>query len=288
MKNLKVYNVAGVLVLAAYALASALLAPPDLGPWRGLVVGEIYLVASWFLCGLYLSDVIHLGIAHRSLDYKVWFLQAVTVLNNTVGIYVNPHTWVNRHRLHHKYSDHDGDPNKLAADGLWRTFYLCIFPYRTTQDVANDAILKTWPMRLVSQPYSAAVGFVISYGLIGMVVGSWAFGLVLWVGVRVFAAWVNMVQNYWAHDRRYGFRRYDDLDDQAMNIGHWFPVTATFSACWQNNHHRYPQLLRLSHTDSEYDFGLITIRRLKALGLVKATATGATLPTNVPLRDLGF
>ena len=26
-------------------------------------------------------------------------------------------------------------------------------------------------------------------------------------------------------------------DDNAMNIGDWLPVMATFSACWQNNHH---------------------------------------------------
>jgi stearoyl-CoA desaturase (delta-9 desaturase) len=274
-KHLTIYNVTGAAVLVAYALAAALLAPAEMGPWRGLVIGEIYLILSWFLCGLYLADVIHLGIAHRSLDYKTWFLQGVTLLNNTVGLYVNPVTWVNRHRLHHKYSDHEGDPNKLAKDGLWRTLWLCVFPYPTKQNVAHDAILKTWPIRLVSQPYSAAVGFLISYSLISLIVGDWVYGAVLWFGVRVFALWVNMVQNYWAHDRRYGFRRYDDLDDHAMNISHRFPVTATFSACWQNNHHRYPQLERLSHTDDEYDFGFITVGWMKAMGLVKATETGA-------------
>ena len=40
-----------------------------------------------------------------------------------------------------------------------------------------------------------------------------------------------------------------------MNIGEWLPVTATFSACLQNNHHHSPGLLRLSHEESEYDFG---------------------------------
>jgi fatty-acid desaturase len=96
------------------------------------------------------------------------------------------------------------------------------------------------------------------------------------------------VQNYWTHDRRFGERRYDDLDDNAMNIGHWFPVTATFSACWQNNHHRFPQLLRLSHRSGEYDFGFLTVRAMKALGLVRASATGAKIPEDLPLTDLGF
>jgi stearoyl-CoA desaturase (delta-9 desaturase) len=285
---MKIYNATGVAAIVLHTFISAYFAPPEIGVWRGLLIGEAYLVASWFLCGLYLSDVIHLGIAHRSLDYRPWFMKCVTLLNNTIGLYVNPVTWVNRHRLHHKHSDHAGDPNKLAEDGFFRTLWLCVFPYPTTANVANDAILKTWPFRVVSQPYSAGVGFALSYAFIWLVVNDWSYALMLWTGVRVFALWVNMVQNYWTHDRRFGERRYDDLDDNAMNIGHWFPVTATFSACWQNNHHRYPQLMRLSHRESDFDFGLITVRWMKALGLVRPTAAGATIPKGVPLNDLGF
>jgi fatty-acid desaturase len=83
-------------------------------------------------------------------------------------------------------------------------------------------------------------------------------------------------------------RRYDDERDNAMNIGEWLPVTATFSACLQNNHHHYPTLLRLSHDESEYDFGFSTVKVMKRLGLVKATARGGILPSDVPLRELGF
>ena len=73
-----------------------------------------------------------------------------------------------------------------------------------------------------------------------------------------------------------------------MNIGEWLPVTATFSACFQNNHHHYPNLLRLSHADSEYDFGFITIRWLKALGVVTATPRGEFIPEDVKLSPAGF
>ena len=93
-----------------------------------------------------------MGIAHRALDYKEWFVKTVTVVNNTFGVYVNPVTWVNRHRLHHKFSDHPGDPNKLASDGFWRTLYLCLLPYKCQANVANDEIFKSWSFRLVSNP----------------------------------------------------------------------------------------------------------------------------------------
>ena len=85
-----------------------------------------------------------------------------------------------------------------------------------------------------------------------------------------------------------GYRRYHDDDDNAMNIGEWLPVTATFSACFQNNHHHYPRLLRLSHDESEYDFGFMTVKVMKYLGLVKATTTGEQVPKDVPLAALDF
>src|SRR5271155_2441201 len=97
-----------------------------------------------------------------------------------------------------------------------------------------------------------------------------------------------MVQNYWTHTRQFGYRRYKDEGDNAMNIGEFLPVTAIFCSFLQNNHHRYPRLLRLSHAKSEYDFGFITVKFMKFLGLVKATKKGAELPEDVPLGALEF
>jgi hypothetical protein len=134
-----------------------------------------------------------------------------------------PVTWVNRHRLHHKYADHAGDPNKLAADGFWKTLCLCNFPYKTDVNVANDAILQTWPMRLAGNTVFFVVTQAGNFVLLWWLVGSLPFATLLWVGTRLFAVWVNMVQNYWTHEKRWGYRRYED-DDNAMNIGDWLPV----------------------------------------------------------------
>ena len=215
---MKSYDVAGYAIILAYALACMYFAPPHIGPWLGLAIGAIYLVASWFVCGLYLSSVIHMGIAHRALDYKPWFIKSLTVFNNTFGLYVNPVTWVNRHRLHHKFADHPGDPNKLAADGFWRTLWLCLLPYKCEANLANDAIFKTWPFRLISNPVYAVASQVFNFWLLWLLVGDLRFAAVMWGVVRVFAIWVNMVQNYWTHDRRFGYRRYEDRDN-AMKVG---------------------------------------------------------------------
>jgi len=284
----KIYCAAGYAIIFIYALACAYFAPPQIGPWTGLVIGAAYFLACWFIGGLYLSPVIHMGIAHRALDYEEWFIKTLTVVNNTFGVYINPITWVSRHRLHHKFSDHPGDPNKLSSDGFWRTLYLCLFPYRCEANMANDEIFKSWSFRMVSSPVFAVVSQVFNFWLLGLLVGDLRFAAVVWGVFRVFAIWINMIQNYWTHDRRFGYRRYADERDNAMNIGEWLPVTATFSACLQNNHHHSPGLLRLSHEESEYDFGFLTVRVMKALGLVLATTRGAEIPRECPLTSLNF
>ena len=285
---MKIYNVAGYLIILAYLLACMYCAPAHLGPWIGLAVGSVYFIFCWFMGGLYLADVLHLGIAHRSLDYKEWFMKAVTIVNNTFAIYVGPIAWVNRHRLHHKNSDHDGDPNKLSGDGFWLTMYRCMMPYECNEKLAGDQILKSRTFRIVESPIFAILAQAFSFFLLWKLVGSLKFTLVMWVGIRIFSLWVNMIQNYWTHTRTFGYRRYHDGEDNAMNIGEWLPVTATFSACLQNNHHHYEGLLRLSHDKSEYDFGFITVKAMKYLGLVKATRSGAEMPKDVPLDALGF
>jgi stearoyl-CoA desaturase (delta-9 desaturase) len=284
---MKAYNMVGYACLLLYAAASTYFAPAHLGPWVGLGIGMAYLVICWFFAGVYLSCVIHMGIAHRALDYKEWFIQGLSVVNNAFGVYINPVTWVNRHRLHHRFADHAGDPNKLASDGFWKTLWLCLFPYETDVNVANDAILQTWPMRLASNPVFFLVAQSLNFALLWWLVGDAWFAALLWIGTRVFALWVNMVQNYWTHDRRYGYRRYED-DDNAMNIADWLPVMATFSACLQNNHHHSPQFLRLSHADTEFDFGFTAVKAMKAMGLVNASKYGAVLPKDIPLTSLEF
>ena len=71
---MKIYSTAGYTIILLYMLACAYSSPAGLGPWAGLLIGGIYFTFCWFLAGLYLADVLHLGIAHRSLDYKEWFM----------------------------------------------------------------------------------------------------------------------------------------------------------------------------------------------------------------------
>jgi fatty-acid desaturase len=271
---MKTYNLIGYSIIALYGSACILLAPEQIGPLGALAIGAAYLIIFWFLAGVYLADILHMGIAHRA--------------NNLFGVYVSPIEWVNRHRLHHKYADHHGDPNKLGDDGVWKTLYLCLYPYPSTENLAKDDILKSRVFLLCSSNWFLVISQIFNFALLWFIVGDAKFAAALWIGLRIFALWVNMVQNYWTHTREFGYRRYHDENDNAMNIGEWLPITATFSACLQNNHHHYPGMLRLSHSDSEYDFGFLTIKLMKSLGLVEATKRGMHVPKDVPLSTLGF
>ena len=61
------------------------LAPPALGATGGLVVGGLYLVFIWLVAGLYLPEILHMGIAHRALEFKGWFVKSTTLVCNTIG-----------------------------------------------------------------------------------------------------------------------------------------------------------------------------------------------------------
>lgn len=285
---MKSYNVIGYSIIVLHILGSGLIAPSEWGFLLGAVVGFLYLLFIWFFGGIYLSDVLHIGIAHRALDYQEWFIKSIAIFYSSAGVYVNPVTWVNRHRHHHAFSDHEGDPNKLADDGFWKTLYLCFFPYQCKKNLARDKIFKSFSFRLIANPIFEIFAYLSSYGLLWLMVGDWKFALFLWVGARVFALWVNMLQNYWTHDRRFGTRRYQDKHDNAMNLGEWLPVTASFGASLQNNHHHFPRFIRTSHDESEYDFGFLTVRAMKAIGLVEASSSGIQKPAGIPLQEVGL
>ena len=81
---MKSYNAIGYLIILLYLLACVYSAPAQMGPLMALLIGGAYFIFCWFTAGLYLADVLHLGIAHRSLDYKEWFIKLVSAVNNVV------------------------------------------------------------------------------------------------------------------------------------------------------------------------------------------------------------
>ncbi|MFM9969908.1 MAG: fatty acid desaturase [Burkholderiales bacterium] len=285
---MKSYCVIGWSLIAAHIAAAMLLAPQGWSVAEAALLASGYLALIWLISGLYVANVLHLGIAHRALEFRSWFIKTITVLNGVAGIYVDPRAWVNRHRHHHAFSDHEGDPSKHAEDGFWKTLYLCLVPYPCKAELSNDKIFDSRTMRAVCHPAFGIVSQLSSFGLLWLAVLDAMFAFGLWLGVRLVALWVNMIQNFWSHDRRFGSRIYPQDTDNAVNITEWLPVTATFSACLQNNHHHHPRFARMSHDESQFDFGLLSVRFMQAIGLVRALPEGRQIPEGVTLTHIGL
>lgn len=282
---MKSYCVIGWSLIAAHIAAAAFLAPPEWGMLNGALAAAAYLCFIWLVSGLYVAHILHMGIAHRAIEFRRQFVDAISVINGIAGIYVDPRAWVNRHRHHHAFSDKAGDPSKTGDEGFWKTLYLCLAPRPCKPDLATDAVFRRPAFRLVCHPAFPYFSQLSSLGLVWLAVLDFVFALALWLGVRLVALWVNMIQNFWAHDRRFGERAYPDEPDNSVNITEALPVVATFSACLQNNHHRHARFARMSHRASQYDFGWISLRWMIALGLARIMPEGAQVPPGVTLVD---
>jgi fatty-acid desaturase len=280
---MKIYSAIGYSLIALHVGAAEVAAPDEWKPLSGAAVGAVYLLFTWMVSGLYVAHVLHMGLAHRALQFSAWFLNGMTLLSSVAGIHVDPRGWVNRHRHHHAFSDRPGDPAKLPGDGFWKTLWLCIVPYPCRADMATDAVLRTPLFRVVCHSWFGAVAHAASFLLLWALMGDALFALALWIGARLVGLWVNMIQNFWTHDRRFGTRRYDDPENDAMNITEWLPVTATFSACMQNNHHRHARFARMSHDAGQYDLGWTTLRWMESAGLVRVLPEANAVPEGLDL-----
>src|SRR6185436_18938619 len=174
----------GYRLLFLHAALFLFLAPPEFGLCNGLLVGILYMLVLWFIMGVYLSNLLHMGISHRALHFKDWFAQAVTLTHNTVGVYVDPNLWVRRHRKHHAHTDRTGDPLKLPGDGFWKVLWMAIVPYDAETVEPRDPILASWPFRLVSNTPFAIFSQISSFAILCLIVRDWKYALALWVSFR--------------------------------------------------------------------------------------------------------
>ena len=185
--------------------------------------------------------------------------------------------WVGRHRLHHQYSDRDGDPHSPYphADGVrgwlggfWHSHIGWAFtPMQRGLDKYAPDLLKDPAIRVVSAlfPLWSLVGLLIP-AAVGLAAGGWYGALTgfLWGGlVRMLlvhhVTWcVNSVCHLW------GTRPYPEKDESRNN-----PVIGLLALGegWHNNHHAFPTSARHGLKWWQVDLSWYVIRSLAAVGL---------------------
>lgn len=187
--------------------------------------------------------------------------------------------WVGRHRIHHRFSDHDGDPHSPHApfrSGFWgrfRAFWHAHIGWALPADPPDldryaPDLHKSRMLLLVSDLFLlwALIGLTLP-AAIGYAFGGWPGALTgfLWGGlVRVLAGhhltWcVNSVCHLW------GGRPYRSDDESRNNA---IVGVLALGEGWHNNHHALPTSARHGLEWWQVDVSYYTIRMLEVVGLV--------------------
>jgi stearoyl-CoA desaturase (delta-9 desaturase) len=169
--------------------------------------------------------------------------------------------WVGLHRIHHRYSDHAGDPHDSTKGFWWSHMNWILWKApaeedvpRYTQDIINDPVYQ-----FIDKYFLL---FQVALGLLLLLIGGWSW-LVWGVFVRLVAVYhCTWFVNSATH--KFGYRTYE-TEDQSTNC--WWVALVTYGEGWHNNHHAYQYSARHGMQWWEIDFTWITIQILQGLGL---------------------
>jgi sn-1 stearoyl-lipid 9-desaturase len=205
----------------------------------------------------------HRLLTHRGYKTPKWveyFLTTCAVLSLEGG----PIFWVATHRIHHQYSDKQGDPHS-PRDGKWWAHVGWILVGRSMHhdtktlsryvpDLAKDKF-HVWSTKFHYVPMMIVGLALLAAGGIPLLL----WGICLRTVVGLHATWlVNSATHLW------GTRRFQTRDDSTNS---WWVALFSFGEGWHNNHHAHPVSARHGLTWYEIDLNWYGIWALSKLGL---------------------
>jgi stearoyl-CoA desaturase (delta-9 desaturase) len=254
------------IVWGIFIHAGLLLAPFTFS-WSGLVVCIIL----YMIAGHGLTLGYHRLLTHRSFQTPKWMeylLTAIGSLANQGG----PLQWVAVHRVHHQYTDAEGDPHS-PRDGWWWSHVLWWLPHvpsldepaqyeRYIVDLAKDPVHRFFQRWHILLPISLAVVVYFAgeaWGGLGL---SWLiWGMFVRTALLYHATWfVNSATHGW------GYRNFTTSDD-STNL--WWVGLIGLGEGWHNNHHAFPRSARHGMRWWEFDSTFLLIRLLSLVGLAR-------------------
>jgi stearoyl-CoA desaturase (delta-9 desaturase) len=230
--------------------------------WKAFLIA----IVLWWISGsLGIGMGYHRLLTHRSYRTPKWVEYFLTFCA-TLTLEGGPIFWVATHRIHHQFTDQEGDPHS-PRDGKWWSHMGWILTGRSMHhdtttlahyvpDLAHDRF-HVWITKYNYVPVTAL-------GVLLLIIGGWPFllwGVFLRTVVGLHATWlVNSATHIW------GSRRFSTRDDSTNN---WFVALLTFGEGWHNNHHAHPTSARHGLRWYEVDMNWYGIWMLKVLGLAK-------------------
>ena len=234
--------------------------------WKAFLVA---VVLWWMATSLGIGMCYHRLLTHRGYKIPKWLEYTLTIFA-TLALEGGPIFWVATHRIHHKYSDHEGDPHS-PIDGKWWAHMGWILMgksmhhdtstlARYVPDLAKDKF-HVWITKYHYVP-------MIVLGVALLAIGGWKF--VLWgiffrtvMGLH-FTWLVNSATHSW------GTRRFETRD---LSTNSWWVAILSWGEGWHNNHHAHPVSARHGLKWYEIDANWYGILLLKKLGLAKQIHT---------------
>jgi stearoyl-CoA desaturase (delta-9 desaturase) len=240
----------------------------------------------WWISGsLGIGMSYHRLLTHRGYKTPKWVEYFLTWCA-TLALEGGPIFWVATHRIHHQFSDEEGDPHS-PIDGKWWSHMGWILMGKSMHhdtttlgryvpDLTKDKV-HVW---LTKYHYTSN----IILGIILYAIGGWPWllwGVFARVVVGLHATWmVNSVTHMW------GTRRFVTKD---LSTNNFLVAFLTFGEGWHNNHHAHPVSARHGMTWYEIDMNWYGIWALNKLGLARHVYKVAldNLPPKPPLvRDV--
>ena len=228
--------------------------------WKAFLVA----VFLWWVAGsLGIGMGYHRLLTHRGYKTSKWVEYFLTVCG-TLALEGGPIFWVATHRIHHQFSDKDGDPH-TPLDGKWWAHMGWILmgkslhqDTRTLSRYVPDLAKSRFHVWITRYHYLS----VIAAAVILVAVGGLPFllwGMFLRTVVGLHCTWlVNSATHSW------GSRRFSTRDQSTNN---WLVAMITFGEGWHNNHHAHPVSARHGLKWYEFDLNWYGIWILKKLGL---------------------
>lgn len=238
--------------------------------WRAV---GVTLFLYWLTACIGITLGYHRLVSHRSFDTPKW-LEYFLVFCGTLACEGGPISWVGLHRIHHKFSDHDGDPHD-SNKGFWWSHMGWMFIKnpanqhvpKYTKDIQND------PFYLFCEKYFIPIQVVL--GLLLFWWGGWS--LVIW---GIFLRLVLVFHVTWfvnSATHKFGYVSHES-NDHSRNC--WWVAVLTFGEGWHNNHHAFQYSARHGLAWWEIDLTWFTIKTLEFLGLAKNIKLAPVLKTN--------
>ena len=228
--------------------------------WTNLAV---LLALNWVVGSLGVGLGWHRLLTHRSFAVPR-SLEYVLTIFGTMSMQDSPDKWVATHRIHHKFTEADGDPHSTRSGFWWAQMGWVL--HGTAQD-HDSSTLRRYVPDLLKDPGHVLISRlyflpIIVSAVILFLIGGWP--LVVWgVFARVVVGWhTTWFVNSLSH--LYGTRPHATNDASTNN---WFVAILTFGEGWHNNHHAFPTSARHGTEWHQFDLNWIAIRILERVGL---------------------